>query len=451
MKNRGGQRLADAYYAWMRKRGRPAVSETRKARLRAVYPGKIPEQAARELDARRLAGASVCFFAAGLLSLACYLASGEAPETCLERPDGEGAQTYVDLEVEGNAGSFPIRAEVTGRRYTEAELDTLFQEAEEEALFQVLGENASLDEVWGKLNFQTESATDGMTVSWSPRESCLVDADGSITTEVVFGEGKKTSLDMTLRYEAEGRAPVERSREVPIVLVEPRKTPEQAFLERTEAAVRQADLEGRDSDFLALPDAIDGEPVAFSRPSSKGNAGMFFVLGILAAGALLYWEDQKLKEACAKRNRELTLDYGEMVGKLNVLTGAGLPIRQAWERMVREADLKDGKRRYLYEEMALTVHAMEQGAGEEMAYRDFGKRCGLPPYLRLGSLLEANGRKGTKGLAVLLEKEAADAFEERLQLARKQGEEVSSKLLFPMVLLFGLVLVLLMVPAFLAF
>ena len=140
-----------------------------------------------------------------------------------------------------------------------------------------------------------------------------------------------------------------------------------------------------------------------------------------------------------------------MVGKLNVLTGAGLPIRQAWERMVREADLKDGKRRYLYEEMALTVHAMEQGAGEEMAYRDFGKRCGLPPYLRLGSLLEANGRKGTKGLAVLLEKEAADAFEERLQLARKQGEEVSSKLLFPMVLLFGLVLVLLMVPAFLAF
>ena len=54
--------------------------------------------------------------------------------------------------------------------------------------------------------------------------------------------------------------------------------------------------------------------------------------------------------------------------------------------------------------MALTLHAMEHGVPEEQSYGDFGMRCGLPPYLRLGILLETNGRSGTKGLAALLER-----------------------------------------------
>jgi hypothetical protein len=150
----------------------------------------------------------------------------------------------------------------------------------------------------------------------------------------------------------------------------------------------------------------------------------------------------------------MLLDYGEFVGELTVLTGAGLSVRQAWNRIVfnmQAGQEKGAERKYLYREMLLTKNAMDRGVAEEYAYKDFGRRCGQPPYLRLGSLLETNVRKGSKSLNVMLRQEAEDAFGDRMQLARREGEKISSKLLIPMMLQFVLVLIILMVPAFMSF
>ena len=110
-----------------------------------------------------------------------------------------------------------------------------------------------------------------------------------------------------------------------------------------------------------------------------------------------------------------------------------------------------GEKRILYEEMLLSWNALSQGAHEERIYAEFGRRCGLQSYLRLGSLLESNIRKGSRGLLPLLRQEAEQALEERLRMARKQGEETSSRMLLPMLMLFALVLVILMAPAMMSF
>ena len=52
---------------------------------------------------------------------------------------------------------------------------------------------------------------------------------------------------------------------------------------------------------------------------------------------------------------------------------------------------------------------------------------------------------------VLLEQEAQNAFEERKHAAKRYGEEAGTKLLFPMMLMLGIVMVILLVPAVLAF
>ena len=49
----------------------------------------------------------------------------------------------------------------------------------------------------------------------------------------------------------------------------------------------------------------------------------------------------------------------------------------------------------------------------------------------------------------LLEQEVSDAFEERKNLAKKSGEEAGTKMLFPM-MMFGIIIVIIMVPAFLS-
>ncbi|MEG0227869.1 MAG: hypothetical protein RR683_04070, partial [Lachnospiraceae bacterium] len=75
---------------------------------------------------------------------------------------------------------------------------------------------------------------------------------------------------------------------------------------------------------------------------------------------------------------------------------------------------------------------------------------GLQPYLKLGALLSQNLRKGTKGLSDLLQLEAIQAFEERKNLAKRLGEEASTKLLVPMFFMLAIVLVIVIVPAFLS-
>ena len=86
-----------------------------------------------------------------------------------------------------------------------------------------------------------------------------------------------------------------------------------------------------------------------------------------------------------------------------------------------------------------------------MAYERFGERCQISGYRKLGNTLSRNLQKGNQGLLELLETQVDEAFEERKNVARKCGEEAGTKLLFPMMLMLGIVMVILLVPAMLAF
>jgi preprotein translocase subunit SecF len=66
-------------------------------------------------------------------------------------------------------------------------------------------------------------------------------------------------------------------------------------------------------------------------------------------------------------------------------------------------------------------------------------------------VLSQNLKKGARGLTDLLETEAEASLNERKNHARKIGEQAGTKLLLPMILMLGIVLVILMVPVFLSF
>ena len=94
---------------------------------------------------------------------------------------------------------------------------------------------------------------------------------------------------------------------------------------------------------------------------------------------------------------------------------------------------------------------MQSGISEAQAYERFGKRCQLPEYIRIGSVLSQNLKKGAKGLTSMLEMEAEASLNDRKNNARKFGEKAGTKLLLPMILMLGVVLAILMIPAFLSF
>ena len=202
---------------------------------------------------------------------------------------------------------------------------------------------------------------------------------------------------------------------------------------------------------LALPDAVYGEPVSWYAQM----VDRWMYMGLLTAAAVCLLvvgrrreEEQKAKE----RERSMQMDYPDIISRLSLYMNAGMSTRSAWERIADGYEKRRRKgSRPAYEEMLTTLHVMQSGVPETNAYERFGIRCRIPSYLKLGTLLGQNLRKGNKDLPRLLEEEAREAFEDRKALAKKLGEECESKLLFPMLLLLVTILVMVMYPAAVSF
>ena len=101
--------------------------------------------------------------------------------------------------------------------------------------------------------------------------------------------------------------------------------------------------------------------------------------------------------------------------------------------------------------MAISLAGLKTGVHESKVYKDFGRRCGIKQYMKLASLFEQNRKTGMSNLRNLLGIEAVAAWEERVNLARRIGEEASTKLLLPLFLMLGVVMAMVMVPAMMAF
>ena len=84
---------------------------------------------------------------------------------------------------------------------------------------------------------------------------------------------------------------------------------------------------------------------------------------------------------------------------------------------------------------------------ESEIYRSFGRRVNLKPYTKLVSLIEQNRMNGARNLRAMLELEMEDAFEQRKTTARHLGEEAGTKLLLPLFIMLGIVMIIVIVPA----
>ena len=164
--------------------------------------------------------------------------------------------------------------------------------------------------------------------------------------------------------------------------------------------------------------------------------------------------DKDLNKRIEERNRQMIVEYAEFVSKLQILLSSGKTIRKALEHIYEEykiARTKGGEKLYVYEELGLCIKHLGDGMKEEDCYEYFGKRCNLLCYRKLMSILIQNLRKGTDGLLEAMDNEVHAAFEERKAVARRLGEEAQTKLIFPMMLMLGVVMIIIMIPAYLSF
>ncbi len=366
---------------------------------------------------------------------------------------GQGETTY-DILVSGlDRGNgnrkIPVRIPVRERQYGEEEVKELFQRIQPELIKQMLGENETLEEVRGDLNLKSSLGDYGLRISWESDNPQVIDSFGIVHNEEIPEEGEQVWLRarVTDGYH-------EDRYEFKVTVYPASLTQEEKLAANFLQWIDQMDGKQLTEDRLLLPSVYEGNRMTYFQ-SEKADYRVLPVLGVLLA-ALLYIKEEFDKKSQAKiREQQLLFDYSEVVSKLVVYIGAGLTVRGAWERIAagyKEA-VKQRKRsvRPAYEEMVKTAGQIGSGQSEGRAYSEFGRRCGLQAYIKLSALLEQSQKNGSRQLRQALELEMVSAFEQRKNLAKKLGEEAGTKLLLPLFMMLGVVMVMIVVPAFLAF
>lgn len=360
----------------------------------------------------------------------------------LTRPNyGEGDKEYRFSAVFNNGYSEDIKITVPEKKYTEKEAIDIFNKYYNSIVKELLGKNSSEDNITDNLNF-ISGYKNIVNIQWYVNEDEYIDYTGNVKWNNI-NDSVETSVEMILSIG-------EFSKSYIIVLTINNEG--RAYSSRLSDNINEFinAYSEYDSEII-LPKEIDSKPVRFQRKKYKGTL-MYFVLAFITAIIMFIAKNKELQKVIKKRNEQLETDYVFIISKITILHSAGMTVLAAWDKIIEDYNKVSGstKFRYAYEEMKIARQKIKNGTSETSAYVEFGKRCGLHSYIKLGNLLEQNVRKGTKGLKEMLNQEVAEAYAERKVQARKKGDEAGTKLLFPMGIMLIISMLMVIIPAFMS-
>lgn len=358
-------------------------------------------------------------------------------------PWGQRDAVY-EFYAEGlEEGAVELAVTVPPRRLSPKEFHQRMPEISEILLSGILGSNVSLDQIRTDLELPEELPGYGIQVEWESERPELLSSMGLLNQEGLRGvdpsRGETFSLMAELSCGEEKELVT-----VPVTVLPEEMTQGERLAERIDSLA----LEDMENETVRLMEEFEGVPITYRRKGRFQNAVLLVLGGVLAA---CLWMKEKNDEQLQKKRREesLTAAYPDLVSGFLVLTGAGYSIRQAWKKTVQDRKQSETLPfSEVYQEMQVTLNQMETGTPEAFAYVWFGKRCGLRCYTRFSGILESSLRTGGSSLRSLLEPEMEEAFKIQADLARRKGEEASTKLLLPMFGMLGIVMVMVTAPAF---
>lgn len=85
---------------------------------------------------------------------------------------------------------------------------------------------------------------------------------------------------------------------------------------------------------------------------------------------------------------------------------------------------------------------------ESYAYEEFGRRTGVACYIKFSSLLISGLNRGNKDFHRHLSEEVTSSLLEHKAFILQQGGKASAKLIGPMMIIFAVILIIVIVPAF---
>ncbi|CAM4343816.1 MAG: type II secretion system F family protein [Paenibacillus macerans] len=166
------------------------------------------------------------------------------------------------------------------------------------------------------------------------------------------------------------------------------------------------------------------------------------VLALLLPAALIHDLHRKL----VRREHAVILELPELLNKIVLLVGAGSTVQQAIKLCLERK--REQENHPLYRELFQMMREWEGGYSFQQAMEGFSKRCGIQEVSAFTTAVLLNYRRGGHDFALALRDLSHSLWEKRKAVSKTLGEQASSKLVFPMVLMFMAILLLVGAPAF---
>ena len=397
------------------------------------------QQKERWIGRKEVLRAEMILLCTAVLAVGLYFVDKKAADLSnggkIERNGYGGAKKTEELYVEADGEWEKVVIEIQPQMYTEKELEELWPKAREALDQVILGKNHSEKEIRKPLVLPTKVPGMEIAVRWEFSRYDVIDLQGNMLSPEETG----TQVWITGYMKCQEKEAVYEK----TVTVYP-KEKLSVFAKRAKKAAEDAGRDQKSERYLELPEEVGGRKVTWQK-KTEGRAAPVLGIGVIAAAISLLLTRQEEEKQRREKEEQLILDYPELLHQFTLLTGAGMTVRAAWRMIVESSEQSD---RELMRQMRSTLREMQSGIPEEECYERFGMRCKTSAYMKFGAMLSQNLKKGAKGMGILLRTEAAIAFADRKRQAKQQGEEAGTKLLMPMFLMLGVVLLIVVVPAF---
>lgn len=411
-----------------------------------IYIGQNPRELADQYFQKKKKEMTLILIVAVLIVAVCGFNdfhSSKVKNNVISRKEAEGSKTEVSLQIKTEEEEWKdIVLVLYPKEYSEEELDDLYIQACRLLPNLIQMENTDLNIVNSDLNLVQEIEGFPFYISWRSSKVHIINEQGLLSSkeDIVNEEVELTAVFTYGDWEKEFSLPV---------YVQARK--QNNFVRALEEELKDKEKQTRKEKEFYLPKEYRNHSLEW-RYLPDHTSLMLCLFFVIIIPLISYQKDQEIHKQTEIRKKQLQESFPDFISKLILLLEAGMSIKGAFFRIGEDYRKKnDGKRNYLYEELLYICRRMKNGLTEKEGYELLGKRCDISCYKKLSGLLIQHLQKGGSSILESLREESVRASEEEKRIIQKKGEEMGTKLLFPMILMLGIVMVFIMVPALFSF
>ncbi len=353
---------------------------------------------------------------------------------------GEDKELKLQLEVDDVIEDYEYSIKISPELPKSEDAEAYFQEA-------INRIDKEFTNIQTTIPLHQEYVNGFVKADWSFRPFGIVEEDGAISWD-------KVEEMVIMQAQVELRCGTyEKIYSFPFELKAVESTKEERIIQKIEVWLdKQMKAEGKQT--IQLPTEVEGATIRWYE-KREFITPQVLCLELVALLLLKIVSKRKQEEEEKKCLMEMERDYPEIVNQLSLLMGAGMTTRQAWSRIAIQYEYKKREglvsKKKVYEAILQMNRRLKEGESERMVYKRFTEEIPTVNFRKLTRLLLGNLEKGTAGMAIRLEDESRLAFEQKILQARKLGEEASTKMLVPLMLMLMLVMGVVLLPALMKF